>query len=337
MSGPPLVTIMIPTYNQARYLGEAIASALSQSYRNLEVVVADDASQDDTRVVAEGYLSDSRLRYVRNERNLGRVRNYRKLLFELAKGKWVLNLDGDDFLTDRDYVRDAVGLLEADPDAVMLIGAVEIRVPGRRPRSSSLVQRLERHPGVDWLLRTTAADNWPHLATLYRREAAMAAQCYLHDSLAADSECLRSTCLLGTIVAWPRIAGAWRAHAHNASADFSAGATIAALEAVSRVAKRAKDRGLPTDQVDRWRDLSMARMLVQQVYAGIGYGTWGESRKVLRHLKDNHPGAHRRVVRGLLLHWRFVPKLALALTRSPRLMAAGRRLVDAFNPRSRPS
>ena len=66
------VTIMIPTYNQAVFIREAVDSALAQTYSNLEVIVGDDASTDGTQeIVAK--INDPRLKYVRNVCNLGRV------------------------------------------------------------------------------------------------------------------------------------------------------------------------------------------------------------------------------------------------------------------------
>jgi len=55
---PVVVTIMIPTYNQAEYIGEAIASALAQTYPVLEVLVGDDASTDDTPQIIARFLHD---------------------------------------------------------------------------------------------------------------------------------------------------------------------------------------------------------------------------------------------------------------------------------------
>src|SRR5712691_7906116 len=59
----PEVSVIIPTYNRARYLHQAIGSALEQPLEDLEVIVVDDGSTDDTRAIVNSYL-DPRLRYV---------------------------------------------------------------------------------------------------------------------------------------------------------------------------------------------------------------------------------------------------------------------------------
>ena len=70
---PPLVTVVIPCYNQAHFLGEAIESVLSQSYRNFEIIVVDDGSTDETSEVASRYEG---VRLIRQEnRGLSGARN----------------------------------------------------------------------------------------------------------------------------------------------------------------------------------------------------------------------------------------------------------------------
>jgi glycosyltransferase involved in cell wall biosynthesis len=98
----PLVTIAIPTYNRAgSYLPVALRSALAQSYPRLEVLVADNASTDETASVLHG-ITDKRLRYLRHQVNVGANRNYNYCLRE-ARGDYFLLLHDDD-VVDEDFV-----------------------------------------------------------------------------------------------------------------------------------------------------------------------------------------------------------------------------------------
>ena len=65
----PLVSIVLPTYNRAHLLGHAIRSVLAQTHRNLELIVVDDNSKDETPSVVRSF-DDARIRYVRNDPNL---------------------------------------------------------------------------------------------------------------------------------------------------------------------------------------------------------------------------------------------------------------------------
>ena len=98
----PLVTIAIPTYNRADgYLKEAIQSALDQTYENLEILVSDNCSADDTESIVKTF-SDRRLRYVRHKKNIGATNNFNYCL-QKARGAYFLLLHDDD-LIDPDFV-----------------------------------------------------------------------------------------------------------------------------------------------------------------------------------------------------------------------------------------
>ena len=101
----PLVSIVIPTYNNATYIADALKSAISQDYSNLEIIVLDDASNDNTAEIVNPYTTDPRVRYFKNDQNIGRVANYHKGLYDLARGEWYLNLDGDDLISPRHHRR----------------------------------------------------------------------------------------------------------------------------------------------------------------------------------------------------------------------------------------
>jgi glycosyltransferase involved in cell wall biosynthesis len=92
-----LVSIIIPAFNAGRFLAATLDSCLIQSYPQIEVIVVDDGSNDDTALVADAYcLSDSRVSCLRQP-NLGQCAA-RNLGLAAAKGQWVWFLDSDDLL-----------------------------------------------------------------------------------------------------------------------------------------------------------------------------------------------------------------------------------------------
>ncbi len=95
----PLVSICIPTYNGDRYIGAAIASATSQTYSNVEILIVDDGSQDRTVAIADQCaLGDRRIRVVRNAHPYGLPGNWGTCV-DLARGEWVKFLFQDDELS----------------------------------------------------------------------------------------------------------------------------------------------------------------------------------------------------------------------------------------------
>lgn len=92
----PKVSVIMPAYNMERYIGDAIRSVQQQTYTNWELLIIDDGSTDSTGEIVEQLArEDERIRFIRNERNIGVART-RNRGFELASGEYVALLDSDD-------------------------------------------------------------------------------------------------------------------------------------------------------------------------------------------------------------------------------------------------
>lgn len=109
----PRVSFVVPCYNLAHYLKECVGSILSQTFGDIEVLVMDDASPDDTPEVARGF-GDPRVIHVRNETNLRHLRNYNKGI-GLARGEFVWLISADDALARPDVLERYVRLLDEHP------------------------------------------------------------------------------------------------------------------------------------------------------------------------------------------------------------------------------
>lgn len=121
--GTPEVTVVVPTHNRAHLIGEVVASALGQRDVVVEVIVVDDASDDDTprRLSAIG---DPRLRILRNEINLG-VSGARNRGIETARGTWIAFLDDDDLWAPT-KLRTQLDATGADDAALVYTAAVAV-------------------------------------------------------------------------------------------------------------------------------------------------------------------------------------------------------------------
>ena len=85
----------MPSYNTEKYIKDSVISVLNQTYRNWELIIVDDCSTDRTEEVISPFLSDERIRYIKNESNGGAAFSRNRALRE-AKGKWIAFLDSDD-------------------------------------------------------------------------------------------------------------------------------------------------------------------------------------------------------------------------------------------------
>lgn len=124
-----LVSIIMPSYNTASFIKETIQSVLNQTYSKWELIIVDDCSTDNTDEVLE-YIKDSRIRYFKNDKNLGAAVSRNKALRE-ARGQWIAYLDSDD-LWMPEKLEKQIRFMEANGYAFSYTNYEEIDVDGNK-------------------------------------------------------------------------------------------------------------------------------------------------------------------------------------------------------------
>ncbi len=158
MTTPPRVTVGVPVYNGERYLDDALASVVDQSFEDYEVVVLDNASTDRTAAIARGYeRRDRRFRYLRNSMNIGPTRNFNALVptANAPLFKW---LAADDRLRPS-FLERCVAVLHDDRGAVLATARLELIGDDDQPLAFDPVRNLRvATNGETVLLRPSIAD-----------------------------------------------------------------------------------------------------------------------------------------------------------------------------------
>lgn len=281
-SAAPPVSIMIPTYNQERFLADAVQSALAQDYPNIEVVVADDCSTDNTQALAKHWQSDPRFTYVRNATNLGRVGNYRHALYRLIHGRWALNLDGDDYLCDPSFISRAVAALQAREDIVLAFAATYdvidgVPVAGLVQRHPPLLEGSEvvRHYAAIYRKRRPVVFI-PHQTAVYDVAAARAMDFYRCDILSADLESLLRLIVGRKIAFVEGTVACWRHHGANATARPDAATLLRNFGVVDGVYAHLERNGVWTARVRQdWRTEMVRAKFVNDAQQLIASGQAG--------------------------------------------------------------
>ncbi|MBQ0819616.1 glycosyltransferase [Microvirga sp. HBU67558] len=133
----PLITVIVPTYNHAKYIAEAIDSIIAQTiFTSTKVIVSDDCSSDGTFSIARATAQSlSNVEVIVNEANLGIINHYRKLT-ELVDTPYVAVLEGDDYWIADDKLEQQLAFLETFPDIGLCFTAciVEDEVLGAKWR-----------------------------------------------------------------------------------------------------------------------------------------------------------------------------------------------------------
>ncbi|WP_084612608.1 glycosyltransferase [Pseudogulbenkiania sp. MAI-1] len=115
-----MISVVIPSYNYAHFLPVAIDSVLTQEVTDIEIIVCDDLSSDDTPQVMQAYAGNGQIRYYRNEVNLGATDNINYGM-TLARGEYVLLLGADDLL-EPGALKRLKAVLDAHPECGFVYG-----------------------------------------------------------------------------------------------------------------------------------------------------------------------------------------------------------------------
>lgn len=162
----PSVTVLLAVHNGGRYLSQAIESVFAQSYGDFELLVVDDASDDDSPEYLAS-LRDPRVRVVRNERNLGQVPSLNRGLSE-ARGGYIARIDADDVMLPTRLARQ-VEILETDT-RVGLVGTWMVVVDDRGRRWGTTRGRIENYADFVSALLVNRLP-FGHPSIMFRREA----------------------------------------------------------------------------------------------------------------------------------------------------------------------
>ena len=93
-----LVSVIMPSWNTDKFIAESIRCVQNQTYRDWELIIVDDCSTDGTDEIVSGFSDDGRIRYFKNEKNLGAALSRNRAMRE-ARGEWIAFLDSDDLWT----------------------------------------------------------------------------------------------------------------------------------------------------------------------------------------------------------------------------------------------
>jgi glycosyltransferase involved in cell wall biosynthesis len=126
----PLVSIGVPVYNGEQFIRQALDSVLGQTYKNLEVIISDNASTDNTGAICLEYAArDRRIQYHRNAVNLGVIANFRRT-FELSSGDYFMWACADD-IRPATAVENCLEALLRNSYAVMTHGPILVKLEGQ--------------------------------------------------------------------------------------------------------------------------------------------------------------------------------------------------------------
>lgn len=168
------ISIIICTYNRAKLLPRAIKSVLSQDHKNLELIVIDDASTDKSEGVVAAFAElDKRIKYFKNEFNLG-IPKSRNRGVSLAKGKYIAMLDSDDWWLAKDKLSRQAKILDANPE----IGLVGTGITLYNEKKEKVKDDIFCAEDKDIRKNILAKNQFAQSSVLFRKDAFIAVSGY---------------------------------------------------------------------------------------------------------------------------------------------------------------
>lgn len=267
----PKVSVMIPTYNQEKYLRNTIVSVINQDYDNIEIVISDDASSDNTEFVVKQIIEETPerdIKYIKKKSNIGNIANYHSTLENFVTGEYVLNLDGDDFLIDMTYIRSCVELVEKHPD-VKLVFARQGTYFEKNDKIVYDKVNEDLPPlidGNDFFIHFPKGHTIPHLTCFYKRTDAIELQFYSVNIISSDWESVLRLCINNKIGFINRYVGIWRRHSSNESRSIDVDRLLNNLKYITSVSSFAENNSnLSARQLSKWKKKMLIRNLIREI------------------------------------------------------------------------
>lgn len=222
----PKVTVQIPTYNQKQYIKKAIDSILAQNYENLQVIVSDDCSPDyDIFDYLKEYKNHPKVLIHRNEKNLGRVGNYRNTLFNLVEGEWFINLDGDDSFDTIQFLASAMNLIVNNKCADDIVCFEFNHKLDYIKKYISSYKEIDGETimvsGTDYLIMQKYYHNFMHANSIFNVAVAKKVDFYNLDILSSDFFSAVKIWTRGDIILSSKKIFSWNLHDENATLSES--------------------------------------------------------------------------------------------------------------------
>lgn len=207
------VSVLIPSYNHENFISDAVKSTLGLDYENLEVIILDDFSTDKTYEILKLFDGKNNIKIFRNNKNYGRTYTYRRLLYELSSGDWVIMLDGDDYFIKSNFLKRAVEIIKKHPNLVAVCGGYIKSFNGKKiirkpPEEKFFEDGLEvslLYPDIIYA----------HGAVLYNRKKAIEINSYRAGIMSDDLESHLRLFARGGVYFIDEIVYLWRVHGKN--------------------------------------------------------------------------------------------------------------------------
>jgi len=260
------VSILIPTFNRAELLKKAIKSVLSQDYENLEVIVSDNASTDNTYEIVSEFFDDNRFKYYKNEMDIGLVNNLKKLVLDYMTGEYFILLGDDDYLIKDDYISKVVNIFENNDNVLIVYSYYYEYFEDINKKHKIIFPFKEIEFGKTVFMNYQKVRNPAMCNTVFNREFAIKTNPFSNEfNSAFDMIMVLKLCLCGDVGIIKDFSSVETQHGKNLSSNFfkNYNYLIGAVDHVIEPYKWAlKYNKLSNDEIEEWENRVIFKMFL---------------------------------------------------------------------------
>ena len=245
MNSSKLVSIIIPSYNRKEYLGKAIESILSQSYKDKEIIIVDDASNDGTEeYIKDKYGKNTIIKYYRNDVNMGAGESRRKGLSN-ANGEYLIFMDDDDYYTNDSFFKSAIKILVSNDKISFVSSSSMIEYISENRREESIMNIEGEIDNAEYLsaFQQKYMKSNSTFTTIFRKISLQKANINEVEMLNDSTIYLRAL-LTGNAYILKTISGVYRIHSNNISTKLDVDFIIQNLNEKYKVYEEIKKKNI---------------------------------------------------------------------------------------------
>lgn len=180
----PIISVILPTYNGAKWVDRAIQSVLRQSFGDFEFIIIDDGSADATNRIIEKFAQqDHRIRHIKNEQNLG-IQKTRNISLQFAEAPYIAEIDQDDVWLDKNKLEKQLRFLRENKEYV-LIGTGVVLVDDK---SEEIARYLMPQKDAEIRSKILRMNCFIHSSVMYHKSAVQAAGGYTVEKMSEDHD-----------------------------------------------------------------------------------------------------------------------------------------------------
>lgn len=290
----PLVTIIITSYNRAYFIESTIESALAQDYANLEILISDDYSTDNTDIVIGKYISDKRIKYFRNENNIGMTANF-KLATERANGKFISYLSCDDYLINNYYISESISLINKYDNVLLVMSMNKTLNMGTQKIVTGGGFNKEFYKGKELFLQFPHIKTFSWAGALMHRETLLSLHPFEKRFTSIDVMCNLKFMLLGNMAFLNKPSYMLRIHDDNATNSINIQQAIDNFDYITEPYNAAlKSNTIPKKDLDKWK-IDSAFLYARA--ASVRFAPRGKRdyNTFIKYVKEHFPGVYQKL------------------------------------------